>query len=127
MKKLKIEQYRRAVSAGQLKDPLIFLDGLMNGDDLTEKSRLYEYVSNLEDLPNGDEWDDILRLIRAHLQFDAVKISDRLRAAERLAEYVHPKIKTEEKSTTVENTGGSFEPLSEEEITLFREKFNEYY
>lgn len=127
MKKLNIEQYRKAVAKGKLKDPLIFLDGIMNGEDLTEKSALYEFISELEGLPTEDEFDYIVKLVRLHLKYDAVKVSDRLRAAERLAEYLHPKLKTEEKASSRVESDDSFTPLKEEEIILLREKFNELY
>lgn len=134
MKRLTIEKYRKAVAAGTLKDPLIFLDGIMNGSDLTEVSEIYEFVGDIcafneEGMPTDAEWKKVVTLIRERMRYDVVKVSDRLRAAERLAEYIHPKLKTEESgaSKVQKEGGGEFTPITEEEIVMLREKFNESY
>jgi len=101
----------------------------MCGEDLHNKSKLYELALQVDsdEGPDVEQWEEIQRLILRHFRYDTVKVADSLRAAERLAEYIHPKVKTEEGGASSRKGAGEVKPLTDDEIERFREKWNDDY
>ena len=64
-------------------------------------------------------------LVRAFYKYSPVSLSESVAASKTLAEYLHAKRKQVEITNGDGNSNGSNTPLTEEEIILFREKFND--
>jgi len=129
-KPLSIEDLRDLINKGEAKDPLIFLESVMNGQDPRRLSSIYELICEIDSFNNGDlsksDWSEIVDHVTSHYKYHTVPLSDSLAASKTLAEYLHAKRKQ------VEINGGqggttdpANQPLTAEEIELFREKFND--
>lgn len=126
---ISVEELRDLINKGQAQDPLIFLESIMNGQDPRKLSGIYKLVCDIDDFsgsePSRDDWYEIVEYVTSHLKYHHVSVGDSMSAAKTLSEYLHAKRKQ------VEVTGGAGQvadpaqhPLSEEEIELFKEKFN---
>lgn len=129
-KPIDVDQYRRLVSQGKLMDPLIFLESLVQGNDLRNASMIFELVMEIDEDTGGDpgkdDWDEVVQVVRRYYKHESVKISASQRAAETLASYIHPKVKPDDGNSN--NVGEQKLPeLTEDEIIIFREKFNDEY
>lgn len=131
-KPLTVEDLRELINKGEAKDPLIFLEAVMNGQDPRQLSRLYKLVTDIMDFSDGEpdpsDWAEIVDLVLGEYKFRPVAIGESITAAKTMAEYMYAKRKQ------VDTGGGSGEgasvhnnPLTEEEIELFKEKFNEEF
>jgi hypothetical protein len=108
----------------------------MNGRDPRKLSKLSELIIEIDEFTEGDiskeDWDEIIKLALSQYKYKDVSINDSRLAANTLAEYLYPKRKNTEKSSNDhvrhgDGVGEGSLDLSEEEITLFKEKFNEEY
>lgn len=102
----------------------------MSGQDPRNLSRVYELVCEIdefnsnEDIPRSD-WNEIVDLVMYDYKFQAVSLGESRSAARTLAEYLHAKRKHVELSDKSASNNPGDNPLTEEEIELFKEKFNE--
>lgn len=131
-KPLSIEQLRDKIHTGEAKDPLVFLEAIMNGTDPRKISELYKLIIEIDDLSDGpiseDDWAEVVDYVLLHAKYQPVTISESTSAAKTIAEYMHAKRKQVEMSGGLDNTNMvSFVPLTKEEIKLFKKKFNDEY
>jgi len=129
---LTIDQLRGLISKGEAKDPLIFLEAIMNGQDPRRLSSIYELICEVDSFNDGDicrsDWVEIVDHVIARFKYHPVSIGDSTAAAKTLAEYLHPKRKHIELGGNVSNEADpNANPLTEEEIDLFKEKFNDEF
>lgn len=127
---LSIEDLRDFINKGEAKDPLVFLEAVMNGQDPRRLSSIYELICEIDNFTNGElsksDWSEIVDHVTSRYKYHTVPLSDSLVASKTLAEYLHAKRKQVEingggsTSTSVQDN-----PLTEEEIELFKEKFND--
>lgn len=126
---LKIEELRELIHKGEAADPLIFLESVMNGQDPRRLSGIYQLILEIDGFTNGElspeDWNEIMDYTINHSKYKSVALSESHSAAKTLAEYLHPKRKQIEKIDGNIAGDGSHVPLSEEEIELFKEKFND--
>lgn len=129
---LKLEELRDLINKGTAKDPLVFLEAIMNGQDPRKFSGIYELIMEIDNFSNGDispsDWTEIVDYTIDHAKYKDVSLTESHSAARTLAEYLHAKRKNIEMSGT--GFGGDSidsDPLTEEEIELFKEKFNDEF
>lgn len=112
-----------------IKDPLLYLERVMLGQDPSNKSELIERANELQYWNDGDidrgDWDDFYNFICNNFEYESTTINNSIHAAKTLAEYVYPKRKSIEISDT--NVSAEFTPLTIDEISLFKEKFNDEF
>jgi hypothetical protein len=129
-KPLSIDDLRELIHKGEAKDPLVFLESVMNGQDPRRLSSIYELILEIDSFTGGDisqgEWAEIVDHVSARYKYHTVPISESMSAAKTLAEYIHAK----RKQVEIKGDGGAGgnaadAPLTEEEIELFKEKFND--
>lgn len=129
---LSIEDLRELIHEGEAKDPLVFLEAVMNGQDPRRLSSIYELIMEIDAFTNGElskgDWNEIVDHVMNRFKYHTVTLSESITASKTLAEYLHAKRKQ------VEVNGGNSgsvsvqdNPLTEEEIELFKEKFNDDY
>jgi hypothetical protein len=129
-KSLSIKDLRELIHEGEAKDPLVFLEAVMNGQDPRRLSSIYELIMEIDAFTNGelskDDWNEIVDHVMNRFKYHTVTLSESITASKTLAEYLHAKRKQ------VEVNGGNSgsasvqdNPLTEEEIELFKEKFND--
>ena len=126
---LSIEDLRDLINKGEVKDPLVFLESVMNGQDPRKLSSIYDLICEIDSFTNGDisksDWSEIVDHVQQHYKYYTVNLKDSLSASKTLAEYLHSKRKQVEVIDGQNLTGHLNNPLTEEEIELFKEKFNE--
>ena len=127
-RKLKIEELRELINKGEASDPLVFLESVASGSDPRSTSQLYEFINEINEFndgapPDQDEWEEILNYIHIYHRYQTVSLNESITAAKTMAEYVHAKKKQIDTNINVESKKLNLE-LSEEEIELFKEKFN---
>lgn len=132
VKPTEIEELRNLILKGEAKDPLIFLEAVMNGQDPRKLSDLYLLVSEIQAFSDGDiskeDWYEVLDMVNSRYRYRDVSLAESVAASKTLAEYLHAKRKQVE--VTDGNSKGSdpsAHPLTEEEIELFKEKFNDEF
>lgn len=129
-KPLSIEDLRDLINKGEAKDPLIFLESVMNGQDPRRLSSIYELIEEIDSFTNGElsksDWSEIVDHVRSRYKYHTVSLGDSLAASKTLAEYLHAKRKQVEVNG---GQGGTADPtnhpLTSEEVELFKEKFND--
>jgi len=131
-KPLTVEDLRGLINKGEAKDPLVFLESVMNGSDPREISRLYKLVTDIHDFSNGDpdssDWAELIYIVLSDYKYRPVGLGESITAAKTMAEYLYAKRK--QIDTNGGNNSGSdpgSNPLTEEEVELFKEKFNEWF
>lgn len=104
----------------------------MNGQDPRGLSRLYKLVTDIHDFSDGEpdpsDWAEVVDIVVSDLKYRPVNIGESITAAKTMSEYLYAKRKQ------VDTNGGSGEggsaynnPLTEEEIDLFKERFNDEF
>jgi hypothetical protein len=131
-KPLTVEDLRGLINKGQAKDPLVFLESVMNGSDPRQISRLYKLVSDIHDFSDGDpdpsDWAEVIDIVLTDYKYRSVGLTESITAAKTVAEYLYAKRKQIDTSTSGSGSNDpSNDPLSEEEIELFKEKFNDEF
>ena len=131
-KPLTVEELRDLIRRGEAKDPLIFLEAVMNGKDPRQFSRLYKLVLDIQDFSNGSpdpsDWADVVDMVTSDFRYRPVNIGESITAAKTMSEYLYPKRKQVDLNGGAGNySDPSSQPLTEEEIELFKEKFNDEF
>ena len=130
-KPLTIEQFRDQIHEGNASDPLIFLESVMNGYDPRKFSGIYKLIMEMEDFTGGEitpaDWGELVDYAVTHAKYHSVTLNESTSAARTIAEYLHAKRKQIEKVDPNSSSDGSSTPLTEEEIILFKEKFNDEF
>lgn len=128
---LKIEELRDLIHKGEAKDPIVFLESVMNGQDPRAFSGVYNLIMEIDSFTNGDleksDWNELVDYAINHAKYQTVSLSESTNAAKTIAEYLHAKRKQIEKIDGSGEGDGSAEPLTEEDIELFKEKFNDEF
>jgi len=129
-KPLTILQLRDLVNQGECTDPLVFLEAVMTGQDPRKLSSIYELIMEVDSFSDGDvskdDWHEILDHVITRFKYSTVSMADSMNASKTLAEYLHPKRKQIDINGTTDSAGDpSSHPLTEDEIDLFKEKFND--
>lgn len=126
-----IDMLRELINKGESKDPLIFLEAIMNGQDPRRLSDIYKLVCEIDSFTNGDlsreDWAEIVDAVTATNKYHVVTVKESMDAAKTLSEYVHSKKKSIEISGLDDDVSAHATPLTEGEIELFREKFNDEF
>ena len=131
-KPLKINDLRQLIHKGEAKDPLIFLESVMNGQDPRKFSDIYDLILEIDSFSDGEiaqsDWTEIVDFAITNAMYKPVSLSESHSAAKTLAEYLHAKRKSLE-LTGLEGDSNSItnDPLTEEDIELFKEKFNDEF
>ena len=128
---LSIEELRHLIHEGKAKDPLVFLESIMNGQDPRKLSSIYELIMDIDNFTNGDisksDWNEILDHVTTRYKYYTVPLSESISAAKTVAEYLHAKRKQIENVDKNDATNPNANPLTEDEIELFKEKFNDEF
>lgn len=129
-KPLSIEDLRDLINKGEAKDPLVFLEAVMNGQDPRRLSSIYELICEIDSFTNGElsksDWAEIVDHVSSRYKYHTVSLGDSLAASKTLAEYLHAKRKQVELNGAQGATADpAHHPLTAEEIELFKEKFND--
>jgi hypothetical protein len=129
-KSLSIEDLRGLINKGEAKDPLIFLESVMNGHDPRRLSSIYELICEIDSFTNGElsksDWSEIVDHVTSRYKYHTVPLSDSIAASKTLAEYLHAKRKQVEINGGQSGTADpNNHPLTSEEIELFKERFND--
>lgn len=127
---LSIEDLRELIHKGEAKDPLVFLEAVMNGQDPRRLSSIYELIMEIDSFTNGElsksDWSEIVDHVTSRYKYHTVTLSESIAASKTLAEYLHAKRKqVEVKGDNSISSSAHDNPLTEEEIELFKEKFND--
>ena len=127
---LTILQLRDLINKGEISDPIVFLESIMGGQDPRRMSSIYELIMEIDAFSNGDlssgDWSEIVDHVSDRYKYYSVPLSDSIAASKTLAEYLHPKRKQIEiNGNSDSNSLVKSSPLTEEEIELFKEKFND--
>lgn len=131
-KKLKIDELRSLINNGEAQDPLIFLESVVCGQDPRNTSEIYNLVCEIEEFSDDgeispSEWEAVVNMVRYYYKYAPVTLAESQNAAKTLAEYLHPKRKQIDLSSDSTNNNPAANPLTEEEIELFKEKFNDEF
>ena len=123
---------RDLINKGEAKDPIVFLESVMNGQDPRNLSSIYNLIIEIDSFSDGkitkEDWHEIVDHVIAKYKYHTVSLSESLNASKTLAEYLYAKRKHVEISGDI-NHSESVEnnPLTEYEIELFRDKFNDNF
>lgn len=127
---ISIVDLRERILTGELKDPLVFLEALVVGYDPRKTSGIYDLIMEIDSFsggaPSKQDWAEVVDYANKFHKFQEVSLSDSFNASKTLAEYLHPKRKQIDISDT-SSSDPNKDPLTAEEVQLFREKFNEAY
>lgn len=118
---LSIEQLRDLIHKGEAKDPLVFLESVMNGQDPRRLSDLYTLAIDIDEFNDGtpcqEDWDLIYDKIRMMYKYQTVSLSESTSAAKTISEYLHAKRKQIE--TKESGVQAEIQPLKKAEIKAF--------
>lgn len=128
---LSIEELRELIHKGEAKDPLVFLESIMNGQDPRKLSSIYDLVMEIDDFTGGDigksDWNDILDHVTTRFKYNTVSLAESVGASKTIAEYLHAKRKQIETVDSNNEANPNANPLTEDEIIIFKEKFNDEF
>lgn len=128
---ISIDELRDLINKGGAKDPLIFLEAIMNGQDPRGLSSTYELIMEIDSFTNGklekSDWSELVDHVTSRFKYQPVTLNESSNAAKTLAEYLHAKRKQVEIHGNINGADVSASPLTEEEIALFKEKFNDEF
>lgn len=126
-----IEEIKELIHDGKCVDPLLFLESLVNGRDLRELSKIYLLIRDIEELAEGqptkEEWSDVVDLVMTSYRYAEVPLKQSIDAAKTLAEYLHPKHERKQSGINSGENEQHVTKLTEEEIILFKERFNDEF
>jgi len=124
-----VEELRGLINTGEAKDPLVFLEAVMNGQDPRRLSDIHKLILEIEDfsdgVPSEEDWSEVVNLIIDRYKYYTVSMGESTNAAKTLAEYLHAKRKNVEISGGAGSAFVTGNPLTEDEIEMFKEKFND--
>ena len=127
---LSISDLRDLIHTGEVKDPLVFLESVMSGQDPRRRSSIYELVMEIDSFTGGKlssgDWAEIVDHVRDNYSYHSVPLGESINASKTLAEYLYAKRKQIDiNDGTGSASSKAEEPLTAEEIELFKEKFND--
>lgn len=104
----------------------------MNGQDPRNISRLYKLITDIHDFNDGDvdpaDWAEVVDLVLTEYKYRPVAIGESITAAKTMAEYMYPKRKQIDTNDISGGSGSVIDnPLTGEEIELFKERFNDEF
>lgn len=131
-RRLNIEELRDLINTNQAKDPLVFLESVMNGQDPRQTSAIYDLIMEIDGWSGGDiskeDWTEIIDHVSKFYKYKTVTLNESLSASKTLAEYLYAKKKTVDINSGNQGNGDiSKEPLTEDEIELFKEVWNDEF
>ena len=131
-KHLDIEELRTLINEGKSKDPLVFLESIMNGQDPRELSEIYKLVCEIDDFcggkPTQSDWNEVVDFVMKLYKYRPVSLGESINASKTLAEYLYAKRKQVDiGGADLGVADPTKQPLTEEEIELFKEKFNDEF
>lgn len=128
---ISIEELRSRIQSGECSDPIVFLESISRGEDPRKTSLIYDLVNDINDFSDGfpckSDWEELTKLVNRHYKYEKVSVGDSLSAAKTLAEYLHAKKKQIDINQSDKSVDSSSQPLTEEEIILFKETFNDEF
>lgn len=132
---LSIQDLRDRIHSGEISDPLVFLQSISQGQDPRNLSEIYKLVCEIDEFRDGavapEDWADVVDLVSSRYKYTKVTLRESIDASRTLAEYLHAKRKSVEISGdgNLGSTSGSgeLEPLTEDEMEIFWEKFDERF
>lgn len=128
---LTIEELRDLINTGEAKDPLIFLESIMNGQDPRELSSTFKLICDIDEFSGGQpskgEWSEIVDHVFQHNRYKEVSLDQSITASKTVAEYLHAKRKQVDIKSGGSKSNAYDNPLNTEEIELFKEKFNDEF
>lgn len=126
-----VNNLRDLIHNGKSQDPLIFLEALMSGQDPRQFSAIYSLILEINSFTDGyiskSDWDEVVDFASKHSRYAPVSIGESHSAAKTLAEYLYPKRKQIELKNGDNSSSVGNDPLNEDEIELFKEKFNDEF
>lgn len=129
--KLSIEELRERIANKEAADPIVLLESLSTGFDPRRTSQIYTLVEELNEfndgVPSKSDWEEILKLVRSRYKSETVYIETSMSAAKTLAEYLYSKKNRIDISGSHTFDDASAVPLTEEEIQLFKEVWNDEF
>lgn len=130
-KPLSIEDLRGLINKGEAKDPLVFLESIMNGQDPRKLSSIYDLICEIDDFSGGEitsaDWSEIVDHVSSRYKYQSVSLEQSMSASKTIAEYLHAKRKQIDINDGQGESDASNDPLTAEEIELFKEKFNDEF
>lgn len=131
-RRLNIEELRDLINTNQAKDPLVFLESVMNGQDPRQTSAIYDLIMEIDGWSGGDispeDWTEIIDHVSKFYKYKTVTLNESISASKTLAEYLYAKKKTVDINSGNQGNGDiSKEPLTEDEIELFKEVWNDEF
>jgi len=91
-KSLTIDELRDLINKGEAKDPLIFLEAVMNSQDPRGLSRLYQLVTDINDFcdgnPNPSDWAEIVDIVVTDYKYRPVGLGESITAPKTMAEII---------------------------------------
>jgi len=132
VKHISIEDLRDLINQGKSKDPLVFLESVMNGRDPRGLSGIYELILDINDFCGGEptqaDWNEVVEYAFNHAKYKEVTLNESVNASKTLAEYLYAKRKQIDINGSEGGSGNVADnPLTEEEIELFKERFNDEF
>lgn len=128
---ISIKELRERISTSECVDPLIFLESIVSGQDPRVVSQLFDLVEEIQEFTGGSpdkaDWKQLYTFVNEEIKYRSPTISESLSAAKALSEYLHPKRKQVEITGNTAGGIGKVEPLTIEDIKLFRERWDEEY
>lgn len=128
MSKISIDDLRELISQGECGDPLVLLESLSCGIDPRRTSLIKDLVDDINEFNDGNisasDWEEVVKLVNKKYDYEKVSVDVSLAAAKSLSDFLHPKRKHID-TTSTNGSSGSSTKLTEEEIEIFKEKFNE--
>lgn len=128
---LSIDELRDLIYKNEANDPLVFLESVMTGQDPRQLSSIYELILEIDAFTGGEigsgDWADIVDHVTSRYKYHVVPMSESMTAAKTLAEYLHAKRKSIEITGVDLDSNVSVNPLTADEIELFKEKFNDEF
>ena len=128
---LTIEELRELINKGEAKDPLVFLEAVMNGQDPRRLSSIYDLVMEIDEFTGGDinksDWNELLDHVMCRFKYQTVSLAESVGASKTIAEYLHAKRKQVETVDRNNESNPNAHPLEADEIELFKEKFNDEF
>ena len=89
---LKIEELRELIRKGEAKDPLVFLESVINGYDPRKFSGIYKLIMEMEDFTGGEitpaDWGELVDYAVTHAKYHSVTLNESTSAARTIAESV---------------------------------------
>jgi len=128
---ISIDELRERVQAGECSDPIVILESISRGQDPRIPSGIYQLVNDINEFsdgqPSASDWEELVKLVYYRYKHEVVSVSDSMAAARTLAEYLHAKKKQVDINKNNNNISSSATPLTEEDVELFRERFNDEF